>query len=184
MIGFGLTDGENLERLWSYLGRFSKMTNPAHRIDTLSDALCYYSDQKCNKMGKYSVMNTILVLFTVTITENSIVQRMKKAFAIKSTSEKELEKICATVPIDTKELKAKLPQQRDEEVKRLNSISQAPGTVLGLRLGLRLGFMVSTCTCTVILLQDSAEVYRIGDGNMSNFFRAGSSFSKLIHVVI
>lgn len=54
-IGFGLTDGENLERLWSYLGRFCKMTkemNPAHRIDTLTDALCYYSHQKCGMMGK------------------------------------------------------------------------------------------------------------------------------------
>ena len=54
-VGFGLTDGENLERLWSYLGRFCKMTkemNPAHRIDTLTDALCYYSHQKCGKMGK------------------------------------------------------------------------------------------------------------------------------------
>lgn len=59
-LGFGLTDGENLERLWSYLGMFCKMTkemNPAHRIDTLTDALCHYSYQKCAKMGR-----TILVL--------------------------------------------------------------------------------------------------------------------------
>lgn len=54
-LDLALTDGENLERLWSYLGRFCKMTkemNPAHRIDTLADALCYYSHQKCGKMGK------------------------------------------------------------------------------------------------------------------------------------
>ena len=36
--GFGLTDGENVERLWSYLGRFSRMTkemSSGNRIDLL-----------------------------------------------------------------------------------------------------------------------------------------------------
>ena len=44
--GFGLTDGEVLERLWSFLRRFSKMTKemrPSHRIDILTDALLHYS---------------------------------------------------------------------------------------------------------------------------------------------
>ncbi|XP_028417867.1 uncharacterized protein LOC114542545 [Dendronephthya gigantea] len=43
--GFGLSDGEQLERLWSYLRRFGKMTKemrPSHRIDVLSDAILYY----------------------------------------------------------------------------------------------------------------------------------------------
>ncbi|XP_028417790.1 uncharacterized protein LOC114542444 isoform X2 [Dendronephthya gigantea] len=46
--GFGLTDGEQLERLWSYLRRFGKMTKemrPSHRIDVLSDAILHYSRQ-------------------------------------------------------------------------------------------------------------------------------------------
>ena len=30
----------------------TKEMNPAHRIDTLADALQYYSYQKCGKMGK------------------------------------------------------------------------------------------------------------------------------------
>ncbi|XP_028412340.1 uncharacterized protein LOC114535157 [Dendronephthya gigantea] len=45
---FGLSDGEQLERLWSYLRRFSKMTKemrPSHRIDVLSDALLHYGRQ-------------------------------------------------------------------------------------------------------------------------------------------
>ncbi len=53
-VGYGLMDGENVERLWSYLGKFCHMTkemNPANRVDTLSDALNHYSDQKCQKMG-------------------------------------------------------------------------------------------------------------------------------------
>ncbi len=57
-IGFGLTDGENLERLWSFLGKFSRMTkemNTANRIDTLSDALHHYAKQKSAKMGMLEI---------------------------------------------------------------------------------------------------------------------------------
>ena len=54
-VGFGLSDGETLERLWSFLGKFCHMTmemNAANRIDTLSDALHHYAKQKSAKMGK------------------------------------------------------------------------------------------------------------------------------------
>ncbi len=40
--GIGLSDGEGIERLWSYLRRFSAMTKemrPAHRKDILAHAL-------------------------------------------------------------------------------------------------------------------------------------------------
>ncbi len=40
--GIGLSDGECIERLWSYLRRFSAMTKeirPAHRKDILAHAL-------------------------------------------------------------------------------------------------------------------------------------------------
>ena len=43
--GVGLTDGEMMERLWSFLRRFSRMTKemrPAHRVDVLTSALIYY----------------------------------------------------------------------------------------------------------------------------------------------
>ena len=53
--GFGLTDGENVERLWSYLGRFAKMTkemSSGNRIDLLSDALSHYCKLKQRKLGK------------------------------------------------------------------------------------------------------------------------------------
>ena len=54
-IGFGLTDGENVERLWSFLGQFSKMSkemSSANRTDLLADALSHYCDFKKNKIGK------------------------------------------------------------------------------------------------------------------------------------
>ena len=51
--GFGLTDGEMLERLWSYIRGFGKMTKemrPSHRIDVLSDALLYYGMNTIEKI--------------------------------------------------------------------------------------------------------------------------------------
>ncbi|XP_064622542.1 uncharacterized protein LOC135484790 [Lineus longissimus] len=54
--GFGLTDGESLERLWSYLRSFSKIAKemtPSHRIDTLTDALIHYANRKQLKIGTF-----------------------------------------------------------------------------------------------------------------------------------
>ena len=53
--GFGCTDGEVLERLWSYLRRFSRMTKEmrlAHRIDVLTDALLYYGRQAASNLSE------------------------------------------------------------------------------------------------------------------------------------
>ena len=52
--GFGLTDGEVVERLWVYLRRFSKMTRemrPSHRIDILTDAALHYGRHSAKKLG-------------------------------------------------------------------------------------------------------------------------------------
>ena len=52
--GTGLSDGETMERLWSYLRRFSRMTKemrPSHRIDVLTSALVYYGMQTKEKLG-------------------------------------------------------------------------------------------------------------------------------------
>ncbi|CAO3588743.1 unnamed protein product [Absidia cylindrospora] len=52
--GFGLTDGECMERLWSYLGGFTKVTRPmtkAHRRLTLDSALRHYKNQKLVNLG-------------------------------------------------------------------------------------------------------------------------------------
>ena len=55
IVDFGLSDGEQLERLWSFLRRFSKMTKemrPSHRIDVLSDAILHYGRQCKDNLGK------------------------------------------------------------------------------------------------------------------------------------
>ena len=54
MEGIGLSDGEVMERLWSYLRRFTRMTKemrPAHRIDVLTHALVYYGMTTKKKIG-------------------------------------------------------------------------------------------------------------------------------------
>jgi len=53
--GLGLSDGEVMERMWSYLRRFSRMTKemrPAHGVDVLSHALLYYGFKTKQKLGK------------------------------------------------------------------------------------------------------------------------------------
>lgn len=53
--GFGLTDGEVVERLWSYLRRFARMTKemrPSHRVAVLTDALLHYSRQSAKQLCK------------------------------------------------------------------------------------------------------------------------------------
>lgn len=67
--GFGLHDGENIERLWSYIGKFSRMTKEmscANRIDLLTDALMHYSSIKQENLGKFefAVYNVFLHVCT------------------------------------------------------------------------------------------------------------------------
>ena len=53
--GVGLSDGETMERLWSYLRRFGRMTKemrPAHRRDVLAHALACYGMKTKVKLGK------------------------------------------------------------------------------------------------------------------------------------
>lgn len=50
----GLTDGEAMERLRSYLRRFAKSTKemrPSHRIDVLTSALLYYASKVRLNLG-------------------------------------------------------------------------------------------------------------------------------------
>lgn len=52
--GYALSDGEVVERLWSYLRRFSAMTKemrPAHRTDVLTHALLHYGRCASENIG-------------------------------------------------------------------------------------------------------------------------------------
>lgn len=53
--GFGLSDGEVMERLWSYLrptGKITKEMTPAHRVDTLTDFLIHYAKKSIANIGE------------------------------------------------------------------------------------------------------------------------------------
>ncbi|XP_066272594.1 uncharacterized protein [Branchiostoma lanceolatum] len=52
--GLGLTDGEGMERIWSYLRPFFRTTKemtPTHRQDLLTDALLHYAKRKSTDIG-------------------------------------------------------------------------------------------------------------------------------------
>ena len=52
--GFGMTDGEVMERLWSHMRRFSRMTKemrPSHQIDVLTDTLLCCAHKAAASLG-------------------------------------------------------------------------------------------------------------------------------------
>ncbi|KAI8484530.1 hypothetical protein Bbelb_378010 [Branchiostoma belcheri] len=53
LSGFGLTDGESVERMWAYLRRFASTTKEmtaSRRVDLLTDALLHYTRRKSSDM--------------------------------------------------------------------------------------------------------------------------------------
>ncbi|KAI7846788.1 hypothetical protein BDC45DRAFT_580872 [Circinella umbellata] len=59
LAGFGLRDGENLERLWSYLGGFSSTTrymSPENRQLVLTMGLDCYASKKFKKIGMLNII--------------------------------------------------------------------------------------------------------------------------------
>ena len=63
---FGLTDGEGVERLWSFIRRFTAITKemtPSHRIDLLTDGLIHYGRRKHAGIG--NEMPTVYELFVL-----------------------------------------------------------------------------------------------------------------------
>ena len=56
ITGYGLSDGEVVERLRSYLRSFGTMTKemrPAHRIDVLTHAILYYGRCAAEHIGTF-----------------------------------------------------------------------------------------------------------------------------------
>ena len=68
--GYGLLDGELVERLWSYMRPFPKITKEmtlSHRQDLLADAFAHFSRGKSHNIGKYICIDKkqIIVWFTL-----------------------------------------------------------------------------------------------------------------------
>ncbi|KAI8142642.1 hypothetical protein BJV82DRAFT_516081, partial [Fennellomyces sp. T-0311] len=63
--GMGLTDGEGLERLWSYLGGFVAITrqmSAKRRLSTLINGLTYYKHDRIYGLRKYNISNKISIV--------------------------------------------------------------------------------------------------------------------------
>lgn len=85
-LGIGLSDGEVLERMWSYLRRFGRMTKemrPSHRVDIITHALLHYGHKTKQKLGRYIYGNNKLIFyilfFSLSYAAKLLVQRWKRA---------------------------------------------------------------------------------------------------------
>ncbi|XP_066300346.1 uncharacterized protein [Branchiostoma lanceolatum] len=88
-VGFGLTDGECMERIWSFLRPFFKTTKEmttSHRTDLLTDALLHYARRKSADI------------------EGCLLQRLDRA-----------EKMCALAEHDINEVREQAPVAITEE---------------------------------------------------------------------
>jgi len=126
--GFGLTDGENVERLWSYLGRFARMTkemSSGNRVDLLTDALSHYCKQKQRKLGKYKIPTCtchtdLRVHMCTSYIELTCIERFIRANKQLCLVEKETKDILQNLHISEQQFLALLPQIVSEEDARLS----------------------------------------------------------------
>lgn len=126
--GFGLTDGENVERLWSYLGRFARMTkemSSGNRVDLLTDALSHYCKQKQRKLGKYkeptcTCHTDLCVHMCTSYIELTCIERFIRANKQLCLVEKETKDILQNLHISEQQFLALLPQIVSEEDARLS----------------------------------------------------------------
>ncbi|KAG1930605.1 uncharacterized protein LOC120488660 isoform X1 [Pimephales promelas] len=82
--GFGLTDGEGMERLWSFLRRFARVTKemtPSHRLDLLTDALLHYGRRKSTDL------------------EMQLLQRLDRAEKISILAQEDISSVIREAPV-------------------------------------------------------------------------------------
>ncbi|XP_046862985.1 uncharacterized protein LOC124456634 [Xenia sp. Carnegie-2017] len=82
--GFGLTDGEAIERLWAYLRGFSAITkemSASRRVDLLTDALLHLSRRNFSNAGK------------------SLTSKLKKCLQLKIKTQQEMKDLFSELPV-------------------------------------------------------------------------------------
>lgn len=60
-----MSDGEVMERLWSYLRPTAKITKemtPAHRVDAITDFLMHYARKSISSLGSFCVNLEFLLM--------------------------------------------------------------------------------------------------------------------------
>ena len=100
--GCGLTDGEVVERLWSYLRRYSRMTKemrPSHRIDILCDALLHYASNSARNLRTYKqIFYYLCYLLLLMSTDKLLVERMARAKHVQAKSKPCLQQLMTESP--------------------------------------------------------------------------------------
>ena len=134
--GFGLTDGENVERLWSYLGRFAKMTkemSSGNRIDLLSDVLSHYCKLKQRKLGKN--YDTSFSAHSKFHSEYTSIERFIKASKRLNLVKQEISDLLQKSGISLQQFQTILPLIINEEAARLSrDVNQTSSTVFYIRI--------------------------------------------------
>ena len=91
-----------MERLWSYLRRFNRMTKemrPSHRIDILAHALIYYGMKKKEKLSEYILYYLLhydLKFIVVCVIGRMLVVRLNKAHHMKHAAQETFELLAAS----------------------------------------------------------------------------------------
>ncbi|XP_035852925.1 uncharacterized protein LOC116055146 [Sander lucioperca] len=99
--GFGLTDGEGMERLWSFLRRFARVTKemtPSHRLDLLTDALLHYGRRKSTDL------------------EVQLLQRLDRAEKISILAQEDLSSVIREAPVLVSERDVERWKKREMEL--------------------------------------------------------------------
>ena len=94
--GCGLTDGEVMERLWSYLRRMAKTTKemrPSHRIDVLTCALLHYGDKSRQKLGTIMIAYLCTQYYHTFVLVTLLPKRMKHAEKVLHKSSDDLNQL-------------------------------------------------------------------------------------------
>ncbi len=98
--GFGLSDGEVCERLWSFLRRFAIMTKemrPAHRVDVLTDALHYHARKSAGGLGTLNSYSDCITVHTYTVGKR-LLKRMKHALKVQEEATDKLQALTEESP--------------------------------------------------------------------------------------
>ncbi|XP_065654633.1 uncharacterized protein LOC136081260 [Hydra vulgaris] len=107
----GISDGEVMERLWSTLRRFSKITKeqtPLHKADTFSLGLLHYAQYSINALGR------------------RLCARYDKALKLRDTTNIELEQTLKSVNVSNRDIiQSWIEAEIDMEEYRIQKIEKA-----------------------------------------------------------
>jgi hypothetical protein len=119
----GLADGENLERLWSYLGRFANMSRrmkPSNRLDLLSEALEYFAEKTIRNLGNIYLLckkkNCFITNFInkFFIIGKLLVKSFKNAKILEMSSFEELQKVFVKYSINESFIQNLIKKQEEK----------------------------------------------------------------------